>query len=43
MGIGMVFIVAEKDAAQTAKLAKGRIIGRIVKGPKGVVLKEKAK
>ena len=38
MGIGLVFIVAEKDAAQTAKLAKGKIIGRIVKGARKVVL-----
>jgi hypothetical protein len=31
--------VAEKDAAKTAQLAKGRIIGRIVKGSRKVVLK----
>jgi phosphoribosylformylglycinamidine cyclo-ligase len=38
MGIGMVMIVAEKDAAKAAKLAKGKIIGRIVKGQRKVVL-----
>ncbi len=43
MGIGMVFIVSEKDAAKTAKLAKGKIIGRIVKGSRKVVLKPAAK
>jgi phosphoribosylformylglycinamidine cyclo-ligase len=43
MGIGMVFIVAAKDAAATAKMVRGKIIGRIVKGPRAVVLKEKAK
>jgi phosphoribosylformylglycinamidine cyclo-ligase len=43
MGIGMVFIVAEKDAAKTAQLAHGKIIGRIVKGTRKVVLKEAAK
>jgi phosphoribosylformylglycinamidine cyclo-ligase len=43
MGIGMVFIVAEKDAAKTAKLAKGKIIGRIVKGTRKVILKPAAK
>ena len=41
MGIGMVFIVAEKDAAAAVKLAKGKIIGRIIKGHRTVVLKEK--
>ena len=41
MGIGMVFIVAEKDAAATVKLSRGKIIGRIVKGTRTVVLKEK--
>ena len=40
MGIGMVLIVAEKNAAETAKLTRGRIIGRIVKGSQRVVLKE---
>jgi phosphoribosylformylglycinamidine cyclo-ligase len=43
MGIGMVFIVAEKDAATTAKLAGGKIIGRIVKGSRKVILKPVAK
>jgi phosphoribosylformylglycinamidine cyclo-ligase len=43
MGIGMVFIVAEKDAAKTAKLAQGKIIGRIVKGTRKVVLKPATK
>jgi phosphoribosylaminoimidazole (AIR) synthetase len=43
MGIGMVFIVAEKDAAKTAKLAKGKIIGRIVKGSRKVTLKPATK
>jgi phosphoribosylformylglycinamidine cyclo-ligase len=43
MGIGMVFIVAAKDAAQTAKLARGKIIGQIVKGSRSVVLKEAKK
>ena len=38
MGIGMVFIVAAKDAAKTAQLAKGKIIGKIVKGSRKVVL-----
>ena len=38
MGIGMVFVVAEKDAAKVAKLAKGKIIGRIVKGSRKVTL-----
>jgi phosphoribosylformylglycinamidine cyclo-ligase len=43
MGIGMVFIVSEKDAAKTAKLAKGKIIGRIIKGTRKVLLKPAAK
>ena len=43
MGIGMVLIVAEKDAAKTAKLAGGKIIGRIVKGSRKVILKPAAK
>jgi phosphoribosylformylglycinamidine cyclo-ligase len=43
MGIGMVLIVSEKDAAQTVKLSKGRIIGRIVKGQRKVVLKAESK
>jgi phosphoribosylformylglycinamidine cyclo-ligase len=41
MGIGMVFIVAAKDAAQTVRLTRGKIIGQIVKGNRHVVLKEK--
>jgi phosphoribosylformylglycinamidine cyclo-ligase len=40
MGIGMVLIVAAKDAAKTAKLAKGKIIGRIVKGSRKVILND---
>jgi phosphoribosylformylglycinamidine cyclo-ligase len=40
MGIGMVFIVAGKDAEKTAKLAGGKIIGTIVKGNRKVILKE---
>jgi phosphoribosylformylglycinamidine cyclo-ligase len=39
MGIGMTLIVAAKDAALTAKLTKGKIIGQIVKGTRKVVLK----
>ncbi len=39
MGIGMVFIVAAKDAAQAVRLSKGKIIGQIVKGSRKVVLK----
>jgi phosphoribosylformylglycinamidine cyclo-ligase len=38
MGIGMVLIVAEKDAAKTTKLAGGKLIGRIVKGTRSVKL-----
>jgi phosphoribosylformylglycinamidine cyclo-ligase len=38
MGIGMVFIVAEKDARETARLARGKIIGRIVPGARNVTL-----
>jgi phosphoribosylformylglycinamidine cyclo-ligase len=41
MGIGMVFIVSAKDAAQTVKLTRGKVIGQIVAGPRAVVLKEK--
>jgi phosphoribosylformylglycinamidine cyclo-ligase len=41
MGIGMVFIVAAKDATETARLAGGKIIGQIVPGERTVVLKEK--
>jgi phosphoribosylformylglycinamidine cyclo-ligase len=43
MGIGMVFIVAAKDAAATIKLTRGKIIGQIVKGDRRVVLKESKK
>jgi len=42
MGIGMVFIVAAKDAAKTVALTRGKIIGQIVKGERKVVLKEPA-
>ena len=38
MGIGMVLIVGEKDAARAAKLAGGKIIGKIVKGSRSVKL-----
>ncbi len=40
MGIGMVFVVAGKDAEKTAKLSGGKIIGKIVKGNRKVILKE---
>jgi phosphoribosylformylglycinamidine cyclo-ligase len=43
MGIGMVFIVAEKDAAKTVRLTRGKIIGRIVKGSREVILKPAGK
>jgi phosphoribosylformylglycinamidine cyclo-ligase len=43
MGIGMVFIVAAKDAAKTLKLSGGKLIGQIVKGNRTVVLKEPVK
>ena len=43
MGIGMVLIVAPEDAAKTAKLARGKIIGRIVKGTRTVKLIEPKK
>jgi phosphoribosylformylglycinamidine cyclo-ligase len=43
MGIGMVFIVAAKDAAKTVQLTRGKIIGKIVKGNRTVVLKEPVK
>ena len=42
MGIGMVFVVAEKDVAKTLKLSRGKLIGRIVKGTRQVILKEEA-
>jgi phosphoribosylformylglycinamidine cyclo-ligase len=38
MGIGLTMIVAAKDAAAVAKLTQGKIIGRIVKGERGVAL-----
>ena len=43
MGIGMVLIVAAKDAAETIKLTRGKLIGQIVKGSRKVVLKEAKK
>jgi phosphoribosylformylglycinamidine cyclo-ligase len=43
MGIGMVLIVAAKDAAKTIQLTKGKLIGQIVKGQRKVVLKEPKK
>jgi phosphoribosylformylglycinamidine cyclo-ligase len=43
MGIGMVFIVAAKDAEKTLKLTRGKLIGKIVKGSRKVALKEAAK
>src|SRR5271154_5018142 len=43
MGIGMVFVVAAKDAEKTARLARGKIIGKIVKGNRRVVLREAVK
>ena len=43
MGIGMVFIVAAKDAAKTIALTKGKLIGKIVKGSGKVVLLEPVK
>ena len=43
MGIGMVLIVAVKDAAQTVKLSGGKIIGQIVKGNGLVILKKPVK
>ena len=43
MGIGMVFIVAAKDAAKTIQLSRGKMIGQIVKGERKVVLKEAKK
>jgi phosphoribosylformylglycinamidine cyclo-ligase len=42
MGIGMVFIVAAKDAEKALKLTRGKRIGQIVKGERKVVLKEAA-
>jgi phosphoribosylformylglycinamidine cyclo-ligase len=43
MGIGMVFVVAAKDAAKTVQLTRGKIIGKIVKGGRKVVLLEPVK
>ena len=43
MGIGMVLIVSAKDAAETVKLTRGKVIGQIVKGNRKVVLKEAKK
>jgi len=43
MGIGMVFVVAAKDAAKTVQLTRGKIIGQISKGSRKVILKEAAK
>jgi phosphoribosylformylglycinamidine cyclo-ligase len=40
MGIGMVLIVSAKDAAKTAKLGRGKIIGQIVRGTRKVVLND---
>ncbi len=40
MGIGMVFIVAAKDAKKALQLTRGKIIGKIVKGNRQVVLKD---
>jgi phosphoribosylformylglycinamidine cyclo-ligase len=41
--LGMVFVMAEKDATETAALTKGKIIGRIVKGNRTVLLREAGK
>jgi phosphoribosylformylglycinamidine cyclo-ligase len=43
MGIGMVFVVAAKDAEKTVRLTRGKIIGKIVKGNRQVILKEAVK
>jgi phosphoribosylformylglycinamidine cyclo-ligase len=43
MGIGMVFIVAAKDAEKTLKLTRGKLIGKIVKGERRVILREAEK
>jgi phosphoribosylformylglycinamidine cyclo-ligase len=43
MGIGMVFVVAAKDAEKAIRLTRGKIIGKIVKGNRQVVLKEAVK
>ncbi len=36
MGVGMVLVVAARDAAKVAKSLRGRIIGRVETGPRGV-------
>jgi len=43
MGIGMVLVVAAKDARKTLQLTRGKLIGQIVKGERRVVLKEPPK
>jgi phosphoribosylformylglycinamidine cyclo-ligase len=43
MGIGMVLIVAAKDAEKAARLARGKIIGEIVPGSRRVLLSEPAR
>ena len=43
MGIGMVLVVAAKDAEKAIQLTRGKIIGKIVKGNRCVVLKEPVK
>ena len=43
MGIGMVFVVAAKDAEKTARLTNGKIIGKIIKGNRQVLLREPAR
>ena len=36
MGVGMVLVVSAKDARAVATKLRGRIIGQVVKGPRGV-------
>jgi phosphoribosylformylglycinamidine cyclo-ligase len=43
MGIGMVLIVAAKDAKKVMQITRGKLIGEIVKGERKVVLKEPLK
>jgi phosphoribosylaminoimidazole (AIR) synthetase len=43
MGIGMVVVVAAKDAEKAVRLTNGKIIGKIVQGSRRVVLKEAVK
>jgi phosphoribosylformylglycinamidine cyclo-ligase len=38
MGVGMVLIVAAKDAPAALKLSRGKVIGKIVRGTRRVVL-----